>query len=160
MCKAQVMAYAVATVYLIAEIWNIMKVDSQPFWVSVVNSETKQTFSSPGLLNIIDIFTTLVNCLFFFVIAVVCMQATQTKSVTSAMYFKQTVKVGFAAITCFSGLTLLLGAIMIGRDKSTSGFALILWIVQVGLFLGLQLWILFFSYKAANSVIAELVEFH
>ena len=121
------MSYLIATFYLATEIWNIMSIKSDPFWIAVVKVETGALIPELGLLNIIDIFTTLCNCLFFFVIAVVCMQATQTKSVTSAVYFKTVVKVGFAAITCFSGLTLFLGAITIGR---------------LGIFLPMILWIL------------------
>jgi hypothetical protein len=90
--------------------------------------------------------------------AVVCMQATQAKSVTSALYFKTTIKIGLAAVSCCSGLTLILGSIMISRTSNIS--ALLLWVSQVGLFLALQLWVLYFSFKTVKVAIEGLIEFH
>lgn len=106
----------------------------------------------------IDIFTTLSNCLFYYVMAVVCMQAHQAKSVTAANYFKSIVKIGFASILCCSGLTLIVGAIMIGRTSNAT--ALILWILQLGLFLALQMGILYYAFKVVNALIEKLLEFH
>lgn len=82
------------------------------------------------------------------------MQAHQAKSVTAANYFKSIVKIGFAFILCCSGLTFILGAIYLGKTSNVT--ALILYLLQLGLFIALQMGILYYAFKVVNSLIQKL----
>lgn len=39
MCKTQLILFTIATVNLVALIWNIMQIGSEPFWLSIVELE-------------------------------------------------------------------------------------------------------------------------
>lgn len=161
--KIQWFMVIMSGLFLAGSIWNIVALKKEPFWINVVQFEMSifgQTFTGkPFLLfNILTMLTTIVSCLIYFVMAVISMQARNTRSVTSAMYFQSACKVGVAAITCSSGVTLIFGTMTISGAAQTLGT--ILFCVQVAILLALQLWLMLYSYNKTKQLILILVDFH
>jgi hypothetical protein len=71
-----------AIIFTLAEIWNIMNLDSKPVWISIVSEEmdllgkdlNDVKYSHSWSFNLLTLFTTLTNCMTYFIIAIVAMQ--------------------------------------------------------------------------------------
>lgn len=160
----QTLVYVCAALFLIAGIWNVIALKEYPFWLQLMKWES-QIFNkewnggdSFTLFNVLLMLTTLTNCMIYFITGIVCMQTCQAQSMTTAVYFQSTLKFGIAGIIACSGLTLIFGAVLIGETLGTT--LLILYIVQVMLFLSVQLGLMIYALSVSSKLVASLKDFH
>jgi hypothetical protein len=155
--------FAAAVLFLFACIWNIIQVKRLSFWLSLVTFETQlfgQEFSlgSQFAFNLMTLLTSLINCLLYFVLGVICRQAVTNKALTTAAYFDHACKYLLVAILLSSGVTLLLGTLLV--NSAQCGLATILFSSQVALFLALQVWLILHCKNKAAQLTERLQSFH
>jgi hypothetical protein len=71
-----------AIIFTLAEIWNIVKLNSTQVWISIMSKEMHllgykfydEKYSHSWSFNLLTLFTTLTNCMTYFIIAIVAMQ--------------------------------------------------------------------------------------
>ena len=78
--KLQTVMYIFAIFFTLCEIWNIVKINSTAVWLTIVSQELSLLGldpiegKQPFAFNILTLFTTLTNCMAYFIIAIVAMQ--------------------------------------------------------------------------------------
>lgn len=141
-------------------------------WMSIVQLEMNLLYSEPSrasttVFNIFTLFTVLIQCVMYYIVAIVVMQASQSKSVTAAQCFRATLKIAIASIGACCALTLVFGSLLLYNDGKNNAMssphrniATLLFAVQCGGYMVFQISLLCYSYKTCNRLIANLVEFH
>lgn len=171
MDRVRLYMFIVSLVFLAIVIWNILHLrgpHGYSFWLWLLSIEkafkcslaNNASENCPLGFNLLALFTTLISCIIYFVIGVVNLQAVQAKSMTSAIYFKSTLKVCTICITFCALLTLVFGLILLIQDADQGVLGPVLYSVQLVVVLLLQLSLLLYSNFKVSKLIERLVEFH